>query len=90
MKAIEVKDITKKYGGLKVLRHLSLSIAPGERRAIIGPNGTGKTTLFNHYRSNQTGFREDLCLWQKCHPAVTLSPCQTGPGPDLSEEQPFF
>lgn len=47
MKAIEVKDITKKYGGLKVLRHLSLSIAPGERRAIIGPNGTGKTTLFN-------------------------------------------
>ncbi len=47
MKALEVKDITKKYGGLKVLRHLSLSVAPGERRAIIGPNGAGKTTLFN-------------------------------------------
>ena len=44
--ALELKNITKRYGGLTAVNGVTLSIAPGERRAIIGPNGAGKTTLF--------------------------------------------
>jgi branched-chain amino acid transport system ATP-binding protein len=44
--ALELSEITKRYGGLTAVNGVSLSIAPGERRAIIGPNGAGKTTLF--------------------------------------------
>jgi branched-chain amino acid transport system ATP-binding protein len=47
MKALEIKDLNKTYGGLAVLQNVSLDIEVGERRAIIGPNGAGKTTLFN-------------------------------------------
>lgn len=44
--ALELRNITKRYGGLTAVNGVTLSIAPGERRAIIGPNGAGKTTLF--------------------------------------------
>lgn len=47
MKALEVKNISKNFGGLKVLKNVSFSVEAGERRAIIGPNAAGKTTLFN-------------------------------------------
>ncbi|MEH2474453.1 branched-chain amino acid transport system ATP-binding protein [Nitrobacteraceae bacterium AZCC 2161] len=47
MNALEVHDLTKRFGGQKVTRGVSLSVAAGERRLIIGPNGAGKTTLFN-------------------------------------------
>ncbi len=47
MKAIEVKDLYKSFGGLQAVKNLSLNIEVGERHAIIGPNGAGKTTLLN-------------------------------------------
>lgn len=46
-KALHIEGLSKNFGGLNILDHLSMSVAPGERRAIIGPNGAGKTTLFN-------------------------------------------
>ncbi len=44
---LEVRGVTKSFGGLTALRGVDLSIGPGELRCIIGPNGCGKTTLFN-------------------------------------------
>src|SRR4030081_158515 len=45
--ALEIIDLNKAFGGLKVTQSISLAIRQGERRLIIGPNGAGKTTLFN-------------------------------------------
>src|SRR6476646_511352 len=47
MTALEVRDLNKAFGGLRVTSAVNLAVAPGERRLIIGPNGAGKTTLFN-------------------------------------------
>lgn len=44
---LEVDDITKRFGGIVALDSLNLSLQPGELRCILGPNGCGKTTLFN-------------------------------------------
>lgn len=47
MSILEIKGITKKFGGLTAVNNLSLSIEKGELRGLIGPNGSGKTTFFN-------------------------------------------
>jgi len=47
MTALEVRALSKSFGGLAVTTNVNLSVAQGERRLIIGPNGAGKTTLFN-------------------------------------------
>jgi branched-chain amino acid transport system ATP-binding protein len=44
---LELKALSKAFGGLRAVRGVSLKIMPGDRKAIIGPNGAGKTTLFN-------------------------------------------
>jgi ATPase subunit of ABC transporter with duplicated ATPase domains len=43
---LEVRNVTKRFGNLVAVRDVSMSVKPGELRAIIGPNGAGKTTLF--------------------------------------------
>lgn len=47
MSLFEAKDITKKFGGLAAVSDLSFNVQKGEILGIIGPNGSGKTTVFN-------------------------------------------
>lgn len=44
---LEVKEITKNFGGLRAVDNFSLEIKAGELVGLIGPNGAGKTTVFN-------------------------------------------
>jgi branched-chain amino acid transport system ATP-binding protein len=44
---LQVKDVSKHFGGFTALAGVSLEIARGERFGLIGPNGSGKTTLIN-------------------------------------------
>ena len=45
--ALELRGVSKLFGALSALSDITLSIRPGERRAVLGSNGAGKTTLFN-------------------------------------------
>ncbi|AYF97308.1 ABC transporter ATP-binding protein [Protaetiibacter intestinalis] len=45
--ALVVDDVSKHFGGLKAMRHVSLTLGVGERISVIGTNGAGKSTLFN-------------------------------------------
>ncbi len=46
MKAIEIKHISKRYGKIEALKDVSFSVDRGEIFGLIGPDGSGKTTLF--------------------------------------------
>ena len=45
MLALELRGLTKTFGGLKVTHDVNLGLASGARHALIGPNGAGKSTL---------------------------------------------
>ena len=44
---LDVRSLTKRFGGLVAVNNVEFSIQPGEIFAMIGPNGAGKTTCFN-------------------------------------------
>lgn len=44
---LDVRSVTKRFGGLTAVNAASFSVAPGQVTGVIGPNGSGKSTMFN-------------------------------------------
>jgi ATPase subunit of ABC transporter with duplicated ATPase domains len=56
---LEIKSVEKSYDDLKVIPRFTASIARGEKIALMGRNGTGKTTLLRSLVRNAPGFIDD-------------------------------
>ncbi len=69
--ALAVEGLTKTFGGIVALNGVSLSVGPGECRALIGPNGAGKTTLFNLITGEMRPDRGEITLFGR--PATWIS-----------------
>jgi len=59
---LNVKGLTKNFGGIKAIDNVDLDIRPGEIVALIGPNGAGKTTFFNCLTGIYTPSAGDITL----------------------------
>ena len=59
---LELKGISKAFGGLQVIDGLDLHVDEGEIVSVIGPNGAGKTTLFNLITGVYQPDRGDILL----------------------------
>lgn len=88
---LQVDNLMMRFGGIKALNDVSLSVARGSVTSLIGPNGAGKTTVFNcltgFYRAtggrimlnaNQRSTDVIQVLGQKIHPQDWLNPVRLG------------
>lgn len=70
---LEVRDLSKAFGGVKAVSKVSFSVAAGELLAMIGPNGAGKSTCFNmlngQLRPTQGQFVCKVGSWLDSRPA---------------------
>jgi branched-chain amino acid transport system ATP-binding protein len=80
---LELRGLSKSFGGLHAVRGVTFKIMPGDRKAIIGPNGAGKTTLFNLITGifpSSSGqvllFGRDVTAWQS-HRRTALGMART-------------
>ncbi len=60
MPVLEVKNVTKQFGGLTALGNVSFSVDEGEIRGLIGPNGAGKSTMFKNIAGFYTPTSGDI------------------------------
>jgi branched-chain amino acid transport system ATP-binding protein len=44
---LDVRNVSKRFGGIQAVNDASLQIEPGKVTGVIGPNGSGKSTMFN-------------------------------------------
>ena len=61
--AVEAKGLSKSYGDKKLFEKIDISVEAGEKVAIIGPNGVGKTTLLNCLRGAKWAEKARVGYW---------------------------
>jgi ABC-type branched-subunit amino acid transport system ATPase component len=59
---LETKNLSRNFGGLWAVRHLSIGVERGKISALIGPNGAGKTTIFNLLTGFLPPSEGEICL----------------------------
>ena len=70
MAILELKDVTKKFGGLTAVDGVNLKVEENQICALIGPNGAGKTTVFNMITSGDVVFNSESICGKKPHQIV--------------------
>jgi branched-chain amino acid transport system ATP-binding protein len=83
MNILEVRNVTKRFGGLVAVDDITLDIKYKEIVGLIGPNGAGKTTLFNVITGIHTPekgsvkFEGKECVNLKAHEITRMGICRT-------------
>ncbi len=62
MSLLELREVTRSFGGVTAVDHCSFSVAAGSLTGLIGPNGAGKTTVFNLIAGSVTPDSGDITL----------------------------
>jgi branched-chain amino acid transport system ATP-binding protein len=87
---LELHDVSKSFGALKVTDGVSLSVPKGQALGIIGPNGAGKSTLFNLVTGNILPDAGRISfLGQDVTRVAAMRRVQMGVGRSFQIPQPF-
>jgi ABC-type branched-subunit amino acid transport system ATPase component len=92
MALLDIRKLTKQFGGLTAVNELSFSVNEGEIRGLIGPNGAGKTTIFNlvsgYYTptSGEIVYKDENIAGMKVHQVASRGLIRTFQGSTLFQE----
>ncbi|MCX7303564.1 MAG: ABC transporter ATP-binding protein [Hyphomicrobiales bacterium] len=90
MPVLELRDVSKSFGALKVAQGISFAVENGEALGIIGPNGAGKSTLFNLITGNVTLDAGSITFdGNDVTRAAPMKRCAAGLGRTFQIPQPF-
>ena len=83
---LETRGLTKRFGGLVAVDSLPLAIRPGEVRGLIGPNGSGKTTINLLSGLYRLTLVRSICAASALIVSARMR-SRHGGGPDVSDPQ---
>ncbi len=87
---LEVRNLSKSFGGLRAVQDVSFTVPEGAVIGIIGPNGAGKTTLFNLLNGFQTPNQGEIIFEGESLVGLTPSGvCKRGIGRTFQVARPF-
>jgi len=81
--AVSLRSVTKKYGPVTAIEHLTLDIPAGIYCCLLGPSGCGKTTALRLISGHETVTSGEVWIGDRC--VNTLPPRQTQHGHDVSK-----